>query len=137
MAMISLKNLVAPVSNSVHLASIVFVVLVFGVWRWSGGEVNFVRGGSRAPQNTHSSSTRDSTLNTREVLPSRPDASRSQGQTKGTITVTDAAADDLLGSILSNKGTDHSAAQRKNPPANSKGSNSNSLEDIERSLGIK
>lgn len=133
MAMISLKNLVAPVSNSVHLASIVFVVLVFGVWRWSGGEVNFVRS-TKSPSAQHSS-TRDGSLPGREVSakpePQKPSPSR------GSISVPAEAADDLLGSILSNGGDRTNSGRKAPAPSREKSNPSNSLEDIERSLGIK
>jgi hypothetical protein len=131
MAMISLKNLVAPVSNSIHLASIVFVVLVFGVWRWSGGEVNFVR------------NTRTLTTNNPVERPLPPinrentePVKRQQAPTSGEVIIPEEAAEDLLGSILKNK--KEPAANRNNQPARDKKSpSSNSLEDIERSLGIR
>ena len=133
MAMMSFKHLVAPVSNSVHLASIVFIVLVFGVWRWSGGEVNFVRG------------TRSlSTLNSEREAVSKPAAREASRDSRaanpanahsGVVQIPAEAADDLLGSIL-----------QENPPARApvapkrgegKPRPANSLEDIERSLGIR
>jgi hypothetical protein len=134
MAMISFKHLVAPVSNSVHLASIVFIVLVFGVWRWSGGEVNFVRG-------TRSISTLNSE---KEAIPkpasirenSRdPRAAPPVNQNSGVVQIPAEAADDLLGSILHDKQPTRSAAPAKR--AEGKPRSANSLEDIERSLGIR
>jgi hypothetical protein len=132
--MISFKHLVAPVSNSVHLASIVFIVLVFGVWRWSGGEVNFVRG-------TRSISTLNSE---KEAIPkpssirenSRdPRAAPPVAQNSGVVQIPAEAADDLLGSILHDKQPTRSAAPAKR--VEGKPRSANSLEDIERSLGIR
>ena len=135
MAMISLKNLVAPVSNSVHLASIVFVILVFGVWRWSGGEVNFVRG--TRTLTTHSSDRtpvkgithkdeRTTTINDAPVQAKQ-----------GSVEIPAEAADDLLGSILNDKSPRDTHAKSPNPARDNRPRQGNSLEDIERSLGIR
>ena len=135
MAMISFKHLVAPVSNSVHLASIVFVVLVFGVWRWSGGEVNFVRGtrsistlNSEKESNVKPAAAREAIRDTHAANPALPSS--------GVVQIPADAADDLLGSILNqNPPTNRAPAVPKRGEGKPRAGNS--LEDIERSLGIR
>ncbi len=131
MAMISIKNLVAPVSNSVHLATIFFLAFFFGVWRWSNGEVNFVKGGrATAPRSIEREQSRD------ELKFLEPQREQQPSKTNS-IVVPERAADDLLQSIL--KKPNNSAAQERKAPERdsaNRGRSGSSLEDIERSLGI-
>lgn len=132
MAMLSLKNLVAPVSNTVHLVSIVFVVLLFGFWRWSGGEISVSRSSRSAPAaSERRAPAEDDFENRRNAAPARVPQ-------RGVIAIPDEAADDLLGSMLGS-GSETRAPARKNADtgANSKPRSSSALEDIERSLGLK
>jgi hypothetical protein len=135
MALVSLKNLVAPVSNSVHLASIVFVVLVFAVWRWSGGEVNFVRSSrGNASHGQERGSTALGGADRQGTVEHQPNTARPHLPSRGTVEIPNEAADDLLGTILKND-------QKKNTPpprgVEQRNRSGNSLEDIERSLGIR
>lgn len=129
MAMISIKNLVAPVSNSVHLGTIFLLVLFFAVWRWSNGEVNFVRGGARSAPAVRTSD--------RDALRDIPIPEPVRESGKSSIVVPEKAADDLLNSILK-KPADSGAADRKVAERDTakRGRSGSSLEDIERSLGI-
>lgn len=135
MAMISIKNLVAPVSNTVHLATIGFVVLGFAVWRWSGGEINFVRG--NRPQNqaayerAGAASILDRTPPEAKLIERKRQAPPTQESNE--VEISEGAAEDLLGSILNKKAAEPSVEKRND---STKRRSASSLEDIERSLGI-
>lgn len=134
MALVSIRTLVAPASNSIHLVSIGFVVLLFGFLRWSGGDISISRSGRSAPA---IKSDRLFDTNIPAAEPKQPSTNRLPQ--RGVVNVPEEAADDLLDSILAN---DNDVPARKPNPAAGESrqkprSGTSALDEIERSLGLK
>ena len=134
MSLISIRNVVEPLSNKVHLVTIVVITLTFGIYRASGGTVEV--------------SDRQLDLN-RQKTNLFEEAKKTAGSKKRTLVkkkapakASSASLDDnnFLHSVLgSNAGSAKNAetAEAKTKVAESSNQNGGGLDDIEKSLGLK
>ena len=120
MALISIRNIVAPFENKTHLFTIVVIAIIFGVWRASGGSLT-------------SQPTKDEPrFQTEQGFSNRTlgDVSSAQPASKRLAPKTPSSASrDKLDALLVPQ------QQLDNPTATQK--QHSALDDIEKSLGMR
>lgn len=150
MGMVSVKNLIAPATNTVNLVTIVFIALLFGVWRWSGGELSTRSNTKLAPTTKVERTVSGQTVNMEKILGEDGEdteteikklAASEQKARPVAKTAPVAQSDDLLDEMLKgeNAGAGRPAKgveERKLPPKTRK-DGGGGLEDIEKTLGLK
>jgi hypothetical protein len=124
MALLSLKNFRGPLTNPVHLVTIVLVTVLFGVFRWSGGGLSFSSGNRLAASGAGEETVAEDTGVERPAAgttkPAKPPVARNQ---------------DLLGDML--KSDQKAVAAKPTQKPKDKSAGDAGLADIEKSLGLR
>ncbi len=138
MALISTKNLVAPFTNKVNLVTIALVVILFAMFRLSGGGLNLGGSLSSGPD-ARGSLRQDRNPPLFEPRGNRP----APLPERGSITLRNdgsLAEEDVVSAIQADNSRDDSIetpAVRREELAPRKPKDLGSLADIERDLGLK
>ncbi|MCO6432487.1 MAG: hypothetical protein J5J00_16660 [Deltaproteobacteria bacterium] len=148
MSLISVKNFLAPFSNTTHIVTIVLFVAVFALFRLQGGAVT-VRSERSTPifspdeASTNSRSADPVTIDDEElglIPPPRPQNAARRAEPinelpdEGTIEISPSEDSDLLGQMI---GKQPPVQQRPADTKSDRARSGGSLEEIERSLGIR
>lgn len=135
MSLISFRNLVAPMSNKVHLVTVILVALAFGVLRLSGGtvETHSTNKSSNPTKKVHQDRrlNLDEDMNLNSLL-KQPAIDFNSLSPK--TDVQNLGATPYRGSLPEAKAP---SAPPSRPKAVVKDDSQSSLDDIERSLGLK
>ncbi|MEZ4753096.1 MAG: hypothetical protein R3A13_02160 [Bdellovibrionota bacterium] len=133
MSLISIKNVVAPFSNKVHLVTITVITLTFGIYRASGGTIEI----SDRQQNLNSQRNSGNIFEKSKNLaePKAYDFSKKAATNKAKSSAIELDDDSFLKSVL---GTNANSVKKSKPVENESDSQEpGGLEDIEKSLGLK
>lgn len=131
MALISIRNVVAPFENKTHLFTIVVIAVIFGVWRASGGSVTSQPLPSSA-NGIQSRANEEVRFQPQKVFSNPPleNQSSSHPASKAQTSQTGASTSrDKLDSLLAPR------EQTTVPTATQK--HHSALDDIEKSLGMR
>lgn len=123
MALLSIKNFSSPLTNPLNLITIVLVVVLFGAYRLSAGRISIDGGAAPAPQ---AAAQPAAPLQPAQAVPARPVRQQAPPPIN--------RSNDILDGLLDNQPTAASARSGQNNP--NRGSDKQSLDDIERSLGL-
>jgi hypothetical protein len=130
MALISIRNVIAPFENKTHLFTIVVVAAVFGVWRASGGSVTSQErslSGNGIESHDTTAESRFQSLN--GLSKSGPGSDRASLPPSKAPTSKPPTSRDKLDSLL--------APQQQSVSPSSSQKHHSALDDIEKSLGMR
>ncbi|MCB0318292.1 MAG: hypothetical protein KDD56_06005 [Bdellovibrionales bacterium] len=124
MSLISIKNVVEPFSNKVHLVTIIVITFTFGIYRASGGTVEI----SNRQYELNNKRTTLFEEDSAEVATSKPKKTFSfSSKTKND--------DDFVKSLLGSNAKSVEKSQQKEVPTSQ--SQDSGFDEIEKSLGLK
>lgn len=155
MSLISIRNAVAPLTNTTHLVTIVLITVLFGVYRISGGTMRVSSGsdlGSRSSSDAPFKSRADYNPPTGDsaaigqALPREPQRAGSSAKVveaipdSGSVRIDD-THDDLLQEMIGKAplGTARDDREKAHPrrSIDQHGGAGGGLDDIEKTLGLK
>lgn len=155
MSLISIRNAVAPLTNTTHLVTIVLFTVLFGVYRVSGGTIRVSESGSHRleeiPAKPRVAPTSDFGLPALELQKEAPKTApagavplnkASKIPDSGSVRLQPSEDGDLLQEMIGNdplpnaRRNDGHETQRR-PVEKRVDQNNGSLDDIEKTLGLK
>lgn len=132
MALISIRNLVAPFENKTHLFTIVVIAIIFGVWRASGGSVTS-QPHSLSGNGTESRATTEES----RFQPLKSLSNRTPGGSNSTLPASKAPVSRTTSSNSRDELDSLLAPQKQRVNPNSPQKHHSALDDIEKSLGMR
>lgn len=132
MALISIRNVVAPFENKTHLFTIIVVATIFGIWRASGGSVTSQPISSSADGVASRNTTEETRFQSQMGL-----SNGMVGNTSNTRPASQPIASQTTSSTRKNELDSLLTPQKQvNNPASTQKHHS-ALDDIEKSLGMR